>query len=529
MVSLRDALCENYSGSLYALIAAGTGILLLAWANVAGLETGRLWRRRQEFFVRVALGAGRVQLLRAAAGEGVWASVAGAAGGTALGTWAAERIRAIGIGGAAIHPHWPGAAGVAAILAVATMCVIGVIPGAVAALRSAGRGAREAVKPMGALAGWRILVALQVALSTSAAASALLLAAGTARLLEVRPGFRPQGALAAAVSLPAAAPPTLPQELLRSVRDVPGVEAAALVSSVPLLGIVESAPVSAEKGGAQINAALSSMTPGAFGVLGVRLIAGRPFDSGDRAAGTPVAIINRALARAAFGSVRSAVRERIWTQSGPVVVVGVTAGFHQSGIRSPILPEVFRPQVQAPSPYLFVVIRSRLARPLGLVPGLRRSVAAVAPGTPLTRVISLQAALRRQSRRQRQQRDILASLAALSILLVVLGAYGVGAAAAAAAKRTTAIRKALGAGFGDVVGSALKPGLAMALGGGGVGMLLAIASSRYLGSLLFRTPATSVPVFLAAAGLVSGSAVIAYLPPALRTWRADTQAALREE
>lgn len=529
VIPLRDALYGKYSGTLDALIAASIVILLLSWISVVGLEIGRIWQRRHEFFIRAIVGATPKWLFLAAGIEGICMSIIGAVLGIAIGAWFAGILRVLGLGAGLTHGHWLERACITSILAMISTLVIGIIPSMLTGIRLSHQYIHGSLQLGNSIRHWRVLVAIQIVFATVACAAMLLLVVSTTRLLAVRPGFSARGALIVAIDQPLAKTHDLSWRILRHIRTLPGVQSAALLDSVPLQGVVETGPVSTSRNTMYINVAFASMSPGALNGLGVRLMAGRDFDAWDKIARLHVAIINDVLAKALFGSVSQALGRWISTPAGQVKVVGIAEGFHQYGIRTPVTPELFRPMTQSIAPYFFIVLHSPLKNVITLAPEVRKAIMKTAPGDVITQLYSLRKALHDESHTQRGQTNVFIALAALAILLAVAGAYGVGSAAAIAFRRPTAIRKALGASWGNIVWTSFKPGLIISVLGGCVGVLGGMLFDRYLESLLFQVSAGNMVMLIIAAGMAAGAAAAAFFIPALCAWRIDAAQILRDQ
>jgi putative ABC transport system permease protein len=381
-------------------------------------------------------------------------------------------------------------------------------------------------------------------------ALALLLLVGGGLLLRsflqaqrVDPGFVARDVTAMTMSLPGryAAPEQRAgffAALEDRVRGLPGIEAAGLVSHLPLAGgflagdfEIDGRPA-ADPGA--LTAHLVNVTPGYFGALRIPIVAGRGFTTDDRLGGTPVVVIDAELARRYWPD-GSALGRRIrlgatlgaepaWRE-----VVGIAGAVRAVRLERAPEPTIYIPHAQNPWPSMSLVLRRR---PGG---GDRATAAAVAvirqldPTRPVYAVRSVQETVSRQLAPRRLQTALMGGFAAAVLALALLGVYGMLAHAVAQRTRELGVRMALGARRPEIVWLCLRRGLARIGMGLAVGMAAALAGSRLLGGALFGLgpwdPATYAGVLL----LLLLTGLAACVGPALRAARLDPVAAIRQE
>jgi len=325
--------------------------------------------------------------------------------------------------------------------------------------------------------------------------------------------------------------------VLARVKALPGVEAAAYTTAVPLVwkggasGLIiegrEPGP------GAMWNANHRQVTPDYFRALGVALKQGRPLSEQDDEGAPPVAVINEAMARSYWpGESPLGKRFRLGEELPWLSVVGVAADVRQMGADEPAKAEMYLPYRQAGPHYFFaprdLVVRTK-AEPLDLVPAVRGAVHEVDPQQPLSAVGTLDEVLGRETAQRRTGMLMLTALASLALLLAALGIYGVLSYFVVQHTREIGVRMALGARAGDVLRLVVGKGMALALAGVGLGLLGALGLTRLMRSLLFEVRAADPLTFGALALLLTLVALVACLIPARRAMKIDPMEALRHE
>jgi len=321
--------------------------------------------------------------------------------------------------------------------------------------------------------------------------------------------------------------------ILEEIRGLPGVVAASGTTQVPLGGRSAFVMQREEDRGREdhrVPIHYRAILPDYFRTLGIPLLSGRAFGPGDRGEAPPVAIVNHEAARrhwpdgeAVGRRVRVAYGERPWRE-----VVGVVGDVRHAGPGQPPLPEIYVPFAQEPWGFLRVVVRA----PGGAerhAERLRRQVWELDPFQPVDSVVGLREMLRGRLAEPRFRTFLSSSFAAMALLLVVVGLYGLVAAVVEARRREIGLRVALGAEQGEIVGWIVRTHLALVAGGVLLGALAALATGRWLGSLLHGvTPGDPTTHVAASLFLVVLGSIAAWLP-ARRAARADPMTPLRED
>jgi putative ABC transport system permease protein len=545
LVSLTEDLAGGAGPVLLLLLAAVACLLLVACANVANLLLARGMARHGEMAVRTALGATAGRLVQMLLVE----SLALAAIGGMLGVGAAAAaIRLLSAWGAGILPH-AASAGLNArvvLFSLALTAVTGLVFGLAPAWQSARQGPGPALRQAAAGAGTsrsaaaarRGLVVAEVALALVLLIGAGLLIESYWRLRRVDPGFSPERVIAADLALPLARYPEgtesrFYERLYERAASLPGVEAAGGVNILPLDGNyscdgiqIAEHPVPA---GQEPCAEARSASPGYFRAMGIPLVAGRTFDSGDTASSARVIIVNQAMARRFWpgedplGKTLTYLRD---SSGGPRRVVGVVGDVRHFGLDREPAPELYTPQPQPPSFHgMTVVLRAR-TRPAALLAALRREVAALDPLVPVYRTRTLAEMVSADAASPRLRTAILGAFAALALLLAMIGIYGVLACIVGQRTREIGIRRALGAGDGHLLRMLLGQTMAPALAGVGLGLVAALAATRLLSGLLFGVAPADPLLFTACPLLLTAAALAASWLPSRRAARIEPRVAL---
>jgi len=555
VVPLREELVGASRPALVVLFGAVLLLLAVACANVASLLLARAEMRREEFAVRSAIGAGRGRLMRQLITESLLLALAGGALGLLFARWGVQLLiklspqRIYGLSDAVIDGR------VLAFTLAVSLCAglaFGLLPALAAARPDLNRGLRSA---SGRLAGdgskvYGLLAAAEIAIACTLLIGAGLLLQSFARLRGVPPGFNPDRLLTLQVSLPEKKYPKLAQidgftsEVLGRVRSLPGVEAAAWTSTLPLANGMNVDVTFTIKGepplapGKHQVSWLRVVSPDYFRFLGIRLLAGRSLTGRDDARAAGAAVINETMARRFFGARSPLDREVVLEPEdlgplgqpslAPLKVVGVVADVRHGGLTSEVLPEVYVPLPQNPWRLLNLVVRTN-RDPGALSKPVSREVWAVDRNLPVFAVRTMDEILDGSVAQPRFATFLLSAFALAGLLLAALGVYGVLAYSVARRGREIGLRMALGALPGDVLRLVLGQALALAAGGIAVGLLAAMALSRLLASLVFGIATTDLATFAGVALLLGAVALVASCLPALRAARLDPMATLRTE
>ncbi|HSB53438.1 MAG TPA: ABC transporter permease, partial [Gemmatimonadales bacterium] len=538
LVLLQQDLTRGVRPALLAVLAAVGLLLLIASVNGTSLVLARGIRRRGEFAVRSALGAGRARLVRQLVIEHL---VLALTGGVVGGLDAAFGVRAL----VALRP--PGLPRVDAIqvdaglflLALAIALVVGLVFGLVAAVQATGEwtvGTLQLASRRLAGSHRRVrsaLVVTQVALALVLLIGSGLLLRSMRRLLAVDPGFAPEHLLTLQVQLSGSRYGSdstawrFFEDAIEAVRRVPGVTAASLTSQLPLSGDVDlygvrlDPPVSDDPGEGH-GTFRYAVSPDFFGTMGIPLLRGRLLNPGDRAGAAPVAIVSAALARRRFGE-RDPIGQRNTIGSGAsYTVVGIVGDVRQVSLALDDASAVYT----TPSQWRFadntvsVVIRSE-ANTATLVPAVRQAIWSVDRDQAVVRVATMDALIARTAAERRFTLLLFGCFAIAALLLAAAGVYGVVAGSVAERTREFGVRAALGATPERIVGMVLGQGVALTGAGIAIGLAGALGASRFLRTMLFSVSPLDPATYAGVLAMLGCMAVLASLLPAWRAVRAS--------
>jgi len=545
--------------SFLILLAAVGLVLLIACANTANLLLARGVGRQKEFAVRIALGAGRLRLMRQLLTESVLLALIGGALGALVALWGIELLLNFRPSDDAqfwnsytrtfdfftINLDWR-ALTFNFLLALATGVLFGLLP----AIQASRANVNEALKEGagGSFAGFRLLrrsrimparsllVICEIALSLVLLIGAGLMIKSLARLQAVNLGFAPENVITMVATMPK---PKLEfyEQLLVRVQALPGVEAASIGSSAPLLGHSSNTLMEIEGRTANKLAGIGfdSVSPDYFKTLGIALIKGRVFNAQDRIGAPRVAVINQAAAERIFRG-EEPLGKRIKPFVDPsyesgekfVEIVGVVGNAKYGLIEEEVEQDVYLSALQPTDPTQRLIVRSSID-PAAIAAAVRREVLASDKNVPITRIQTMTERAAEVTSRTRFIALLLGLFAGLALLLSAVGIYGVMAYSVSARTREFGIRIALGAQTGAVLRLVLRDVLALIGTGLALGALTAWATLRVLKSQLYDVSATDLLTFGLAPLLLAVVALWACYAPARKATKTDPLAALRCE
>lgn len=541
--------------AVYAALWAAVGfVLLIAFANFANLLLARAVGRSREISIRMALGAGRLRIVRQLIVEHLMlAAVAGA-----VAWWLARW--AVAVYETAANP--PTRAWSAHLLdftmdtrvllyALAVSTGAGLLFGLAPAtrlskidinerLKDGGRGSTDGGRDLSSL-----LVRLQAALSIVLLVAAGVMMRSFVHLYAADLGVKPEQVVSALIALPdrSYATPSLRatffERLERRLTTLPGVESVAIASAAPASG---GAQVGYECQGAaatddQTRPTVTMITigPEYFRTLGAALIAGRDFREADVDTGLPAAIVNEQFARAAWpGEGAIGKQVRLFNGSSPgawLTVVGVASDIVQDVTRQRRDPIVYRPFRQQPAANMWVFARTHVP-PASLVPAFQRQVQKLDPDLPVwLGPFPLSERLQGTGAYWNTQTEagLLVVFAAAGLLLAAVGLYAVVAHRVSRRTQEIGVRVAIGATTGDIVGLVVRQGMRPVLIGVGAGLAMSLGVTRALASELVQVSPADPLTYVCSCVVLVSFAAIGCLVPARRAIAVDPVVALRHE
>jgi putative ABC transport system permease protein len=544
-------------GPIVMILFAATALLLvLASVNVANLLLARSTSRMREFGVMAALGAARRRLFAQLALETLLlAGAAGMAG--VLGAMAVVRVMLRY--GAARLPRLdaltfdPGVLAFAVVLIVITAIGVGIAP----ALRLAGSDVVRVISDGGRTVKGsrrsgrlsRIFIVAEIAACVALVAGAARLVRGYEQLRSIDPGFDPNGRLVLNVLFPATegyvSGPRLAawwQAVSGALRGAGATDVAA-ASSLPFqhewdyttfVDLASRPDVPPEQ---RPNARQRFVTPGFFTTMGMRLVAGRPFDEHDGPRTQPVALVNEAFVRRNLGG-GDPLREQIMSLRfrrapdgklvpDPVTIVGVVSDARYASLTAPAEPIVYIPLAQVAQARQSIVVRTPDAVPEARLAAFEAAVRSVDPSVivePATMSALVDGALQRQ----RIGTVLMSAFGVTALLLAWVGVFGVLAFLVSQRTAEMAVRQAFGATRGRVFRMVIGNVAGMA----GLGLLLGALLAWWMGAMMSRyvydvSPADPI-VLAGSVALVAICALCATIIPARRAAMLEPSAALRQ-
>jgi len=547
-----EVIVGDYRERLLVTLGAVGFVMLIACANVANLLLARGAARARELAVRIALGASRGRIVRQLLTESAVLGLTSAALGLAFAYGSMKVLVAAApagiprLGDTRVDLAVLAFAGSVALVSAA---VFGLVPALRASkqdvqstLREGGRGAggvRDRVR--------QGLVVAEVALACTLLAGAGLLVRSALYLQQVKPGFDPRGVVTARVALPELqySDPVRALQAFHALSErlatLPGVEAASLASTAPLVGgdfthgvTVEGQPPTDLEH--TIQAASRFMVPGYLTTVRIPLLRGRDFTPTDVAGAQRVAIVSETFAR------------RAWPNTEPIgkrftccdargddprwkTVVGVAGDVRSDGPIAGLQPEFYIPLDQMPAEawgwtgrsmtVVARVDRENDAREAATMAAIRAAVRSVDPGIPVYRMRPMRDLVRGATAEARFNTLLLGLLAAVGLVLAMVGIYGVVAYVVAQRTMEIGIRLALGSSPGNVVRLLALQGARPIMAGIAVGMALAFMATRLLRTAVYGVSVND-PTALAGAALVLFlTGMVAVLVPARRATRID--------
>jgi predicted permease len=545
VVPLKEDLLGDARLQFVVLLAAAGCVLLVACANIAGLLLSRASARRSEMAVRAAVGATSKQLVRQMIVEGMLLALAGGALGLAV---APAAIRLLGT----MVPNTVAAPQTSVLdprllgFAFALACLTGVLFSLLPALQMARASLNEALHQSGrgAMGGRAFardsLVVAQIAVALVLLAGAGLLIRTLASLTSIDVGFRSDHLLTLRTTLPVPkyADPTARlgfyDRVIAGVRELPGVENAAYISTLPFLsaGNTTGYRVEGREPARGQDVLFRVGTPDYLKTIGAELIEGRLPDNRDGRESPWIVVINKTFQRLHWPNDTALGRLVRFNAGAPRwrTVIGVVKDVRERGYELEMKPAAYVLYSQLLTAWApeSLVVRTTVD-PARVASGVRRVVANVDPEQPVSAVRTMDEILSLDVADRTSQTTLLSAFAGLALLLCCLGLYGMLSYVVSQRTREIGVRLALGASPNGVARLVIGRGLALTAIGLAIGLALAWMTTRAMRSLLVDVSATDPMTFSSTVGLLLLIALVACSLPALRAARVDPIQVLRQE
>jgi putative ABC transport system permease protein len=554
---LKQDLVGNVSEVLWVLMGTIGVVLLIACANVANLFLVRIEGRQQELATRAAFGAGWGRIGRELLQESVLLGLIGGVVGVGVAVGSLRLLRALRpdtlprLDEIAIDPVVLGFALLASLLSGVLFGIIPVLKYGGPRIAAALHGSRTASQSRERHRTRNALVVVQVALAVVLLVASGLMIRTFERLRNVQPGFtRPEQLQMVRVSVPdtmiedPARVARLYNDILTAMASIPGVDATAFASSMPLEGFNSNDPLVAEDqaytpGQLPPIRRFKLISPGYFRTVGTSLVVGRDFTWNDIFDDRAVAVISENMAREMWGTPVAALGKRIrvanvdaWRE-----IVGVVGDVYDDGVNQKASTIVYWPAMMTKfwgneryvARSVTFAMRSDRAGTDAFVGQVRQAVWSVNPGVPLALVRTLENVYARSMAKTTFALVMLAIAGAMALLLGVIGIYGVMSYSVSQRTREIGIRLALGVQQRALRGMFLRHGFILSALGIVVGIGVAIGLTRLMTSMLFQVSPLDALTYAAVSLVLLAAAVLASYLPARRASSLNPIEALRAE
>jgi len=571
-------------GATVLLISGATIILLLiACVNVASLSLSRANARSHEIGLREALGAAPTRIIRQLMAESLLLCAAGGVVGLVL-AYAGLRLL-LGIGPADL-PRLESVTidGAVLLFSAAAVLLTAFAVGLAPALKLSRSQLRQLLEQrsrggsMGRLESrvFTALVVAEVGLAVVLVSGAGLILHSYIKLADTGPGVDSAGILwmrmnATQVQLDvrirrepdgsiraegSGYQPIIDfyHQLMDRIRSIPGVIDVTSTQALPLLrNATEATPEPFTIYGRPGKEAMVRIRPLAanfFTALDVPVLAGRGLEATDRRGAPGVVLVNEAFVRQYFPGGNPVGKRLLFSLSdfqlpspgnptagrgygfaervtNDVEIVGVVPDIRFLSMAQPAAPNVYMSQDQFTTRFRVLAVKTGLDDPASLIPAIRREVAAMAPTLPVEFGVYTDA-INASIARERLGTALLAVFAAIALILAAVGVYGVMAYSVTQRSRELALRAALGASTGEVLGFVMRRSAFMALGGVSLGIAGAAALRNVVQSQLYETSALDPAVLIPVPVLLLAVALLASFIPARRAAQVDPAVMLRE-
>jgi predicted permease len=547
----RPSLYGDYLGRpvrafLAALMVLSGLILLAACANLGSLFAARAADRAREVALRLALGAGRLRILRQLFTEAILISLIGGAVGLTgsivllryLSTWQPFPQFPINV---PVSPDVRVYA-VALLLALASGLLFGLVP-----VRQVLRTDPYEIVKAGAtctadrrFSARDLLVVAQIAICAVLVTSSMVAVRGLMRSLHSDFGFDPHNVMLASTILDMAgyrgdAVPAMQKRMIDAVQTIPGVVSVGMTNGAPLTNadlngamIFSDETADLRPANATATAVLGKVSPDYLRAAGTALLSGRTFTWHDDKDAPPVAMINQEFARRVFGSPASALGQYFKMRDGTrTQVIGIVEdGKYESLTEDPKLA-VFVPILQSPTTDTMMIVRSD-RDPQQVAAAIRSKVRGLDAGLP-TFIQSWNEAMNLILFPTRVATVALGVLGLMGAMLSITGIFGLAAYSVSKRMKELGIRVALGAQRKEVLQAALGRALKLLAFGSVAGLLLGILATRVLASIVYQATPRDPFVLAGAVLAMAFLGLLATWIPAQRALAVDPLILLREQ
>ena len=556
---LQDMLTEGVKKTLYLLWGGAVLVLLIGGLNIANLALTRLSLRRKEMATRIALGAGRIQLMRQLILENVGLALIGGVGGIILGAGLLRTMSVIGL------EHMPRAGevhmdGTVILVSLGLSIAAGLFVGLFPVLSASKIGINDALHEDSRTGTTgkktrsvrQLLVAAQIGFAFALLMGAALFLTSFRRLLQVDPGFRPEGVVTASVSLPQSKYSkredwrAFLNRALPAVRAIPGVTKAGATDVIPLSGNHNDEVILAEgyqmkPGESIISPFRMDISPGYFEAMGISMTKGRSFDERDNETAPRVVIVDEQLAQH-FWPNSDPVGRRMYLPGNPqdilkvdehttwLTVIGVVRNLRYEHMedKGGSAGAYYRPIEQEPDNTLTFALKA-VGDTDSAVRALRAEIFRLDPDLAVFDVHSMSERIDLSLAARKTSMLLANAFGGVALFLAMLGIYGVLAYLVAQRTREIGIRVALGSSRGSILKMVLREGLELVVVGLVLGIIAAVSMQKAVASEIYGVRALDPLVLVSVMAVLAIVALAACAVPARRAMRVDPIIALRSE
>lgn len=573
VVPLKEQLTGSSRPQLIILLVAVAAVLLVACVNVANLLLARATGRQREIALRIVLGASRARVMRQLLTESVLLSLMGALLGLSGAWWAVSMIRSSTV---LPIPHINVVQVDLTVLAftVLVSMTVGVLFGLAPALQASGAELAEELKASAQAVvsplGWQRLlrdglVVVEIGASLALLAGAGLLLRSFSKMRSADVGVQPQNVMTMAVMLPQqnykdqVSRRGFIDRYLERIQHIPGVQAAAISSEIPLEGGNNGyIKVDGDKDPSHAEQLVENIyiTPDYFRAFGIPFLHGENFSAADLELVNQVnlkltelytknpdlktippelsfvAVINRAMAQT-FWPNQDAVGKVYKLNDGtlPVRVIGVVGDSSVFGIQTKPFPQAYYPIAATLDGAAFggMVVVKTSGAPTSVMPALRSNLSALDSSLAGFQPRTMEEVIAEATQATGIQTYLLGSFAGLALTLAAIGLYSVLAYLVTQRTREIGIRMALGARHTHVLRLVMGHGSKLTFAGLVLGVAGALALTRFMKSLLFGVDAKDPVTFAGVVAVLALVAMAACFVPAWRAMQVEPMIALRDE
>lgn len=556
---LQDMLTGGVKRTLYLLWGGAFLVLLIGGLNVANLALTRLALRRKEMATRIALGAGRAQLMRQLILENLGLAFFGGVIGVVLGAGLLRTLSLIGL------EHFPRARevhmdGTVVVISLALSLAAGLFVGLfpLASVSKIGindalhEDTRTGTTGKKTRSMRQVLVAAQIGFAFALLVGAALFLASFRLLLQVDPGFKPDGVVTASVAMPRAkyanaeAWRNFMNRALPAVRAIPGVSLAGATEVIPLGDDHNDSVILAEeyqmKPGESLVSPLSmSVTPGYFEAMGISIVKGRSFNERDTENAPRVVIVDQRLAQH-FWPNRDPVGRRMYEPGDSknllkidehtvfLTVVGVarTLRYENLDDSGATVGAYYFPNAQHPASRFTFALKTAGDQGSALR-ALRAEMFRLDPDLAVFDVHSMSERIDLSLSSRRTSMLLANAFGGVALFLATLGIYGVLAYLVAQRTREIGIRVALGSTRGDILTLVLREGLELVVIGLFFGIAGAASLQKVVATEIYGVRPLDPFVLASVMVLLAIVTLAACIVPARRAMRVEPTVALRYE